>query len=125
MPELLDAASPTPTTSVTCSLALYGPFPSLKALEAALHGEGVGNADPSHWPSPAYISPPLTVSDQAHVPQPVLIPLPATLRPGFYGRASMSVRASDQTTPQTFTIVHVVSPDAKGSAEARSLSQES
>lgn len=110
MPELLEAASPTPTTSVTCNLALYGPFTSLKTLEATLHVEGVGNADPSRWPSPAYVSPPLTVSDEAHVPQPVLIPLPATLLPGFYGLASMSVRTSDQTTSQTFTIVHVMIP---------------
>jgi hypothetical protein len=117
MPELLDAASPTPTTSVTCSLALYGPYSSQLALEGALHVEGVGNADPSHWPSPAFVSPLLTVNDQAHVPQPVVMLLPATLRPGFYGLASVSLHASDKTTSQTFTIVHVVSLGAGGAGK--------
>lgn len=109
MPELLDAASPTQSASVASRLALYGPYASPVALESALHLKGLGNANPSQWPAPAFVSPFLTVSDQTSVSQKVEVLLPATLHPGFYVLAGTSVRrAWDQTTDQTFNVVHVV-----------------
>lgn len=83
---------------VHCTLALYGPYPSLADLTKATNATGDGIAPPG---TPAFTTLPPNMTDWDSTPHQIEFVLPTTLHAGYYQTDSECLYERDQGTSGT------------------------
>ena len=81
---------------VHCTLALYGPYPSMDDLTKATNTPGTDGIAPSG--TPAFTTPPLNMTDWDTTSHQVEFALPTTLHVGYYQTDSECLYDRDQST---------------------------
>lgn len=105
VPVLDNPASSAPAINFFCGLEFYGPYVS--QVDANRQVDSLTRLDPEVWPTPTVLAEPRYISNQHSEPLSVLLPLPATLRPGLYVAASLVKNTYDLTVDSRYVFLRV------------------